>query len=344
MLGRLTVDVDRVVIGATHEQMIARGFIPVGEDFPVYHHPETHEEYALARTERKTGKGYAGFSFDTKAVTLEEDLGRRDLTVNAMARHEVTEVLVDPYGGQADLKARILRHVSPAFAEDPVRVLRVARFLARLGSDWTVAPETMELMHEMVRAGVLDELVGERVWVEIKKGLSEKYPEEMLKLMRTLGLFDRPCFAEYSGAKQANLELLQRAAHEEAPLVTLFALAFPRQWSAAETKKSKIPKEIRDVSHTLQLGLSLGLAKFKDMPGAEKVDLLLRMDAFRQTDRIVKIMNVLSYLNRDLIMPITLAVASVNRLDNGSIIAGITDTQEIQKRIQEARIQAVEKS
>jgi tRNA nucleotidyltransferase (CCA-adding enzyme) len=183
LLGLPVQDRDWVVVGATPEDMVARGFKPVGRDFPVFLHPQTHEEYALARTERKTAPGYAGFVFHTSVdVTLEEDLIRRDLTINAMARGE-EGVLVDPHGGRADLEQKILRHVSPAFAEDPVRILRLARFAARF-ADFTVAPETMTLMREMVAQGEVDALVAERVWQELARGLMESKPSRMFETLR----------------------------------------------------------------------------------------------------------------------------------------------------------------
>ena len=183
-------DRDRVVVGATPEEMLAAGFRPVGKDFPVFLHPQSHEEYALARTERKTAPGYAGFAFHAAPdVTLEEDLARRDLTINAMARGD-DGVLVDPYGGQGDLAARIFRHVGPAFVEDPVRILRVARFAARL-TDFTVAPETMALMQKMVGNGEVDALVPERVWQEIARGLMESAPSRMFAVLRDCGALKR---------------------------------------------------------------------------------------------------------------------------------------------------------
>ena len=163
LLGLPVVDRDHVVVGATPEQMVAAGFRPVGRDFPVFLHPQTHEEYALARTERKTAPGYHGFVFHASPeVSLEQDLARRDLTINAIARAEDGS-LIDPHHGVADLAARVLRHVSPAFAEDPVRVLRVARFAARF-RDFALAPETLALMRTMVDQGEVDHLVAERVW------------------------------------------------------------------------------------------------------------------------------------------------------------------------------------
>jgi len=178
-------DDDWVVVGATPEIMLASGFTPVGKDFPVFMHPDTHDEYALARTERKHGRGYRGFEFfATPEVTLEDDLRRRDLTINAMARGP-DGTLIDPYGGAADLSAGILRHVSPAFAEDPLRVLRVARFAARFG--FTIADETLGLMREIVAAGELETLAPERVWQELSRGLSEAHPSRMLRALRACG-------------------------------------------------------------------------------------------------------------------------------------------------------------
>jgi len=185
LLGRRDADRDWVVVGATPEWLIASGFRPVGRDFPVFLHPETHEEYALARTERKHGRGYRGFEFfASPEVTLEDDLKRRDLTVNAMARAE-DGTLIDPYGGAADLRAGILRHVSPAFAEDPLRVLRVARFAARFG--FAVAPETMALMRAIAAGGELALLSPERVWQELARGLMEPAPSRLVAVLRDCG-------------------------------------------------------------------------------------------------------------------------------------------------------------
>lgn len=190
LLGLPVKDRDWVVIGATPEDMLAQGFRPVGKDFPVFLHPQTQEEYALARTERKTGRGYAGFAFHTAPeVTLEEDLARRDLTINAIAR-DADGRLVDPYGGVADLQARLFRHVSPAFAEDPVRILRVARFAARF-TDFGVAPETLALMRGMVDCGEVDHLVPERVWQELARGLMEARPSRMIRVLRDCGALAR---------------------------------------------------------------------------------------------------------------------------------------------------------
>lgn len=188
LLDRPVHERDWVVVGATPEEMTARGFRPVGRDFPVFLHPDTHEEYALARLERKTGPGYRGFITEfSPEVTLEQDLLRRDLTINAMAQSE-DGTLVDPYGGQDDLRRRLLRHVSPAFAEDPVRILRVARFLARYAPlGFEVAPETLDVMRTMVTAGEVDALVPERIWRELDRALSEPQPRAAIELLRHCG-------------------------------------------------------------------------------------------------------------------------------------------------------------
>lgn len=190
LLGLPVQDHDWVVVGATPEQMVAKGFRPVGKDFPVFLHPETREEYALARTERKTAPGYHGFVFHTSPdVKLEDDLIRRDLTINAMARAEDGSI-VDPYGGQQDLQDRVFRHVSDAFAEDPVRILRLARFAARL-PDFRVADTTLALMRQMVDEGEVDALVPERVWQEFSRGLMEQKPSRMIEVLRDCGALSR---------------------------------------------------------------------------------------------------------------------------------------------------------
>ncbi len=202
LLGLPVKDRDWVVVGASPAQMLAKGFTPVGKDFPVFLHPDTHEEYALARLERKTAPGYHGFAIHAAPdVTLEEDLARRDITINSIAiSQEYTgakgqfsinsEALVDPYGGVQDLAARVFRHVSPAFREDPVRILRLARFAARF-ADFTVAPETLALMRDMVNSGEVDHLVSERVWQELARGLMEPHPSRMFAVLRDCGALAR---------------------------------------------------------------------------------------------------------------------------------------------------------
>ncbi len=240
LLGRPVNDHDWVVVGARPEDMVARGFVPVGRDFPVFLHPETHEEYALARTERKSGRGYRGFVVQASPdVTLEEDLSRRDLTINAIAASADwtgAEGLFDPYGGARDLERRVLRHVTDAFREDPVRILRVARFAARF-TGFTVAPETMALMREMVQAGEADHLVAERVWQELSRGLMEERPSRMFDVLRACGalavvlpeverLWGVPQRAEHHPEVDTGIHLmmvLDMAARLSAPLAVRFA-------------------------------------------------------------------------------------------------------------------------
>ncbi|MBW7832893.1 MAG: multifunctional CCA addition/repair protein [Simplicispira suum] len=240
LLGLPVQDRDWVVVGATPEDMAAQGFRPVGRDFPVFLHPDTHEEYALARTERKSGRGYRGFVVHAAPdVTLEEDLARRDLTINAIAANagEISaEALFDPYFGQRDLQQRVLRHVGDAFREDPVRILRVARFAARF-TDFAVAPETTQLMREMVDAGEADHLVPERVWQELARGLMEVQPSRMFAVLRSCGalavllpeverLWGVPQRAEYHPEVDTGVHLmmvLDMSARLNAPLGVRFA-------------------------------------------------------------------------------------------------------------------------
>ena len=251
LLGLPVQDRDWVVVGSTPEELTALGYLPVGKDFPVFLHPDTKEEYALARTERKTARGYHGFEVHAAPnVTLEEDLARRDLTINSIAAHvrkqvvsstfssdfEGFEALIDPFNGQADLKAKVLRHVTAAFREDPVRILRVARFAARF-ADFSVAPETMQLMRAMVEDGEANALVAERVWQELARGLMEKKPSRMFEVLRSCGALEKllpevaalwgvPQRADYHPEVDTGVHLmmvLDMAAQVDAPLPVRFA-------------------------------------------------------------------------------------------------------------------------
>lgn len=240
LLGRPVNDRDWVVVGATPEQMQAKGYLPVGRDFPVFLHPDTREEYALARTERQNGRGYRGFVVHTSPkVTLEEDLARRDLTINSIATDASSiraGAIFDPYNGLQDLRDKQLRHVTDAFREDPVRILRVARFAARF-TDFTVAPETMQLMREMVNQGEANHLVAERVWQELARGLMEPQPSRMLAVLRECGalrvvlpevdrLWGVPQRAEYHPEIDTGIHLmmvLDMSAQLQAPLAVRFA-------------------------------------------------------------------------------------------------------------------------
>jgi tRNA nucleotidyltransferase (CCA-adding enzyme) len=256
LLGLPVNDHDWVVVGATPYEMIAAGFLPVGKDFPVFLHPQTREEYALARTERKTARGYHGFAFHAEPnVTLEQDLARRDLTINAMAQDENGR-LIDPFGGRTDLASRVLRHVTVAFREDPVRILRVARFAARF-ADFSVAPETVALMREIVEAGEADALVAERVWQELARGLMERKPSRMFEVLRECGALARllpevdrlwgvPQRAEYHPEVDTGVHLmmvLDMSARLEAPLTVRFA-CLTHDLGKGATPRELLPKHI----------------------------------------------------------------------------------------------------
>ena len=274
-------DRDWVVVGSTPEAMTAQGFLPVGRDFPVFLHPRTREEYALARTERKTARGYHGFAFHAAAdITLEQDLARRDLTVNAMAlpaealdadgRFDPADPrLVDPYGGRRDLSDKVLRHVTDAFHEDPVRILRMARFAARW-PDFQVAPETMELMHSMVEHGEVDHLVPERVWQELSRGLMEHRPSRMLEVLRECGALKRllpevdrlwgvPQRADYHPEVDTGVHLcmvLDMAARLNAPLTVRFA-CLCHDLGKGNTPADVLPRHIGHEMRSVKLLLKL---------------------------------------------------------------------------------------
>jgi tRNA nucleotidyltransferase (CCA-adding enzyme) len=271
LLGVSVQDRDYVVVGATPEQMVAQGYRPVGKDFPVFLHPETHEEYALARTERKTAAGYHGFQFFyAPDVTLEEDLGRRDLTINAMAREvradgTLSGPVIDPFNGQADLQARVFRHVSDAFLEDPVRILRVARFAARF-EDFTVAPATLALMRKMVAAGEVDALVPERVWQEVSRGLMEGRPSRMFAVLRECGalarilpeidaLFGVPQRADYHPEVDTGVHVMMVVDHAAArgyALAVRFA-ALTHDLGKATTPEEVLPRHIGHEGRSVDL-------------------------------------------------------------------------------------------
>lgn len=320
LLGLPVKDRDYVVVGATPEEMTALGFRPVGRDFPVFLHPVTQEEYALARTERKTARGYKGFRvYAAPEVTLEEDLKRRDLTINAMAE-DADGCLIDPYGGQADLAARRLRHVSPAFAEDPVRILRVARFAARY-PDFRVADETLALMRQMVDTGEVDALVPERVWQELSRGLMEARPSRMLEVLRQCGGLARllPEVDRLFGVPQNPishpeidtgehlLRVLDAAAGQGYDLAVRYAallhdvgkgLTPPERWPDHSGHEAAGVAAVRVVSGRLrvpvecrELALTVtrwhGLAHQADRLDAEGLlTLLERCDAFRRPGRL----------------------------------------------------------
>lgn len=321
LLGRPITERDWVVVGATADEMLAQGFQQVGQDFPVFLHPDTREEYALARTERKSGKGYTGFVVDSdKNISLEDDLLRRDLTINAIAQ-DADGKLIDPFDGQADIKNKLLRHVSPAFAEDPLRVLRVARFAARYAYlGFTVAPETINLMSSMVKAGEIDYLVPERVWKETSRALTEKNPEVFFSILRDTGalsilfpeidaMFGVPQTATYHPEVDTGIHSLMSL--QQAVLLSQDAkirfVSLIHDLGKATTPADILPKHIGHEERSLPLvenlcqrikcpvdykELALMTAKWHthchralDLRPASILKLLLGLDAFRRKER-----------------------------------------------------------
>jgi len=324
LLGLPVQDRDWVVVGATPEALVAQGYVPVGKDFPVFLHPASREEYALARTERKTAQGYRGFAVHAAPdVTLEEDLARRDLTINAIAQG-ADGALTDPYGGQRDIAARVLRHVTEAFAEDPVRILRVARFAARF-PDFSIAPDTMALMQRMVADGEVDALVPERVWQELARGLMAQQPSRMVEVLRDCGalhkllpevarLWGVPQRAEYHPEVDTGVHLmmvLDMAAQLQAPLAVRFA-CLGHDLGKGTTPVAEWPRHIGHEERSARLLKALCLRlrvpndcsemadvvarehgnihQSSEFGAAALVRLLERCDAFRKPERFADIL------------------------------------------------------
>jgi tRNA nucleotidyltransferase (CCA-adding enzyme) len=324
LLGQPVNDTDWVVVGTTPEAMIAAGYLPVGKDFPVFLHPDTREEYALARTERKTGRGYHGFAFHTAPdVTLEQDLARRDLTINAIAQAEDGS-LIDPYGGQQDLRRRVLRHVTESFREDPVRILRVARFAARF-HEFSLAPETLALMRAMVEDGEVDHLVPERVWQELARGLMEERPSRMFALLRECGALVRilpevdrlwgvPQRADYHPEVDTgvhNMMVVDMSARLAAPLAVRFA-CLTHDLGKGTTPQDVLPRHIgheqrsvkllKDVCNRLRVPNECreladavarehgNIHRSAEFAAAAVVRLLERCDAFRKPQRFEQVL------------------------------------------------------
>ncbi|MGE0330364.1 MAG: multifunctional CCA addition/repair protein [Ramlibacter sp.] len=328
LLGLPVHDHDWVVVGATPEELMQQGYLPVGKDFPVFLHPQTQEEYALARTERKTAPGYQGFAIHADpGVTLEQDLARRDLTINAIAQAADatgTDGLVDPYGGQRDLQARVLRHVTDAFREDPVRILRLARFAARF-ADFTVAPETLALMKHMVDDGEVDALVAERVWQELARGLMAPRPSRMFEVLRECGALARllpevdrlwgvPQRPEYHPEVDTGVHLmmvLDMSAQLAAPLATRFAClchdlgkgttpadVLPRHIGHEERsarllrgvcERLRVPVECRELADVVAREHG-NIHRSGEFNAAALVRLLERCDALRKPDRFGQVL------------------------------------------------------
>lgn len=335
LLGLPAGDQDWVVVGASPQAMAERGFTPVGGDFPVFLHPVTKEEYALARTERKSGRGYRGFVFHAGPdVTLEEDLQRRDLTVNAIAQRPDGS-LVDPWGGQRDLAQRVLRHVSDAFAEDPVRILRLARFAARF-EDFHVAPETLALCRQMVSDGEADALVPERVWREVARGLMQDRPSRMIEVLDASGALARVAPAWHPpdgiGAR------LDEAARRGLPLASRYALAcLTAKDAGALHTRLKVPTECADMARLLPL-LREGL----DVQGPEAVlSVIERCDGLRKPERFAALLAA-----ADVCAPVDVAawlrwLEVARGVDAGAAARSASGPANIREAVRAARLAAL---
>jgi tRNA nucleotidyltransferase (CCA-adding enzyme) len=359
LLGLPGSDRDHVVVGATTDEMLAAGFKPVGRDFPVFLHPVTHEEYALARTERKVAPGYAGFVFHADpSVTLEADLERRDLTINAMAEDDAG--LVDPYGGQRDLALRLFRHVGPAFVEDPVRVLRVARFAARF-TDFHVAPETLALMRRMTDAGEVDALVAERVWQEVSRGLMEQSPSRMITVLQDTGAFARlfPEIAFVFDAKpdlrDRTLTALDRAAHGNAPIEVRFAVllqCMDERGIDALCTRFAVPKAVREVALLAARERETLLMVLEPRASAAALQAIAaaieRSDAFRRGARFMLVIEAIAWTLGEekqrtrLTARFERALAATSQIDAGRIARDANRMPGvIAERVRAARNQAI---
>jgi len=339
----LETDRDWVVVGGTAEAMVARGFRPVGKDFPVFLHPETNEEYALARTERKTAPGYRGFVFHAAPdVTLEADLARRDLTINAMALDEDGR-LIDPHNGARDLRAGILRHVSQAFVEDPVRILRLARFAARF-PEFRVAPETAALVSEMVRNGEADALVPERVMQEISRGLMERRPSRMLDVLGSSGLIGR-LYGELEDLPQAGAAL-DRAAERGLVLPARFAVLASACRSPRTVSdfigKLRVPQESSQLARLLvELRGTLASAE----ASSTIVDVLERSDAFRRPERFELLLQAFEVTHQESGDRLRHALKAAADVDAGALASLHNyDPGEIPRAVRQARVVAVSRA
>jgi len=337
LLGRPPGDRDWVVVGASPQDMAQRGFIPVGGDFPVFLHPHTKEEYALARTERKSGRGYKGFTFYCGVeVTLQDDLRRRDFTINAMARAR-DGALIDPCDGAGDIKRRVLRHVGAAFVEDPVRLLRLARFAASL-PDFTVAPETLALCQSMVRSGEVDALVPERVWRELEKSLQSARPDRFFAVLAQVDALARVLPGLVVDAEV--LQSLLRAAHARLATPGRFALLCRRSAQPdAIARHLRAPGAHRDQAVLLPVLLSM-LRELSDTP-ASWLACIERCDAQRKPARFLELLAAAAC-----VMPVDVAaweqrLHAVRAVDAGAIAKTVQGVDAIRQALYQARLMAL---
>ena len=362
LLGLPVKDRDYVVVGATPEEMTRLGYRPVGKDFPVFLHPQSHDEYALARTERKTARGYRGFQvYAAPDVTLEDDLRRRDLTINAMAR-DAQGQLIDPHGGERDLRAQVLRHVSQAFAEDPVRILRVARFAARYG-DFSIAPETLALMQAMAANGEVDALVAERVWQELAKGLMEAKPSRLFEVLIEAHALNRivPEFSTLDPSHAA-LQNLDALARDGAPLAVRYATlaatidgrrrppSAALQHDAANTpvlavsQRLRVPSDCSDLAK-LTLRWIAAVEQARTLAPQALLELLIGADGLRRPQRFRDLLSVCGYVSGAQTAPeisyLIQAQTALASLATKSVVANAQSSAEIPALIHAAQLAAI---
>jgi len=352
LLGWPVTDRDYVVVGATPGQMVELGYQPVGKDFPVFLHPRTHEEYALARTERKTARGYHGFEFHAAPdVTLEQDLARRDLTINAIAKDEAGNI-IDPFGGAADLQARVLRHVGPAFVEDPVRILRLARFAARF--DFAIAPETLQLMREMVANGEADALVAERVWQELARGLMERQPSRMFRALGECGAL-AVVLPELAGqfvgpAGKHTPAALDAAAVRGLGLAERFALIAMHADEAAISglcERLRLPQDCRELA-LLAARYHADIEQALALKADAALWLLQATDALRRPARFMQLLEVCAVDKPGSAAGsfpaaerLRTALAAARAVDAGAIAKRVREPRQVKEHVAQARIDAI---
>jgi tRNA nucleotidyltransferase (CCA-adding enzyme) len=346
LLGLEPKDSDFVVVGSTPQEMLDDGLGQVGADFPVFLHPVTGDEYALARIERKTSAGYAGFevNFDS-TVTLEQDLGRRDLTINSMAIDQETGLVIDPYGGREDLEKKLIRHTSDAFAEDPVRVLRAARFAARY-TEFTIHEDTTELMAKIVTGGEFDALTPERVWAEFEKGLMEEMPSRMFMVLSSVMAYTR--LKEFFFLSAGRMQSLDDAASDHADIEVRFAIMASNFMGPADFRKWRIPSACEEVASLLNNNL-MSLYKYEELTFDEKVQLFNRMDLRRRQERFEKVLAAATFISRytqcrnkqSISNEIKKDVVAFMRVDGGRIAAAQTDKMKIKDAIFAAHVDAL---
>jgi tRNA nucleotidyltransferase (CCA-adding enzyme) len=339
LLGREVQDHDWVVVGATPEAMLEAGFTPVGADFPVFLHPQTREEYALARTERKSGRGYKGFTFyASPGVSIEQDLARRDLTINAIARNEAGEY-IDPFHGRADLRAKRLRHVGDAFAEDPLRVLRLARFAARF-PDFTVAPETIALARTL--RDELPELPAERVWQEIARGLNEVAPRRMFSVLVECDAWSVVAPNVPTAQLVRAGEVLDALPRDLTTRFAALALACERPEQARDLGvRWKVPRPCVQMADTARLCRE-ALPTYRSLQTQAKVDVLTRADAFRRSERFTQALHVACLWAQDPELEADIAQdARAAQNVNAGEIASTVPTAQIQAAVRAARARAM---